>query len=290
MDRSNCISVVARAKLNLYLHVTGRRDDGYHLLDSLVTFAEIHDVITAEPAAELTLRYDGPFAGSLPDGDDNLVLNAARSLQNATGITDGAALTLTKNLPVASGIGGGSADAAAAFQALTRMWGITPGTFDLSGIALDLGADVPVCLFGRTTVMRGIGEILEAMEPLPKTNLVLVNPSVAVSTPAVFKARAGDFSQTVPFDTPPADVAALAAWLARHTTNDLMAPAIGIEPVIGTAIDALDATTGCLLARMSGSGATCFGLYETPEHASEAARELSRVHQDWWVRESRIDG
>jgi len=290
MDRSDRIAVAARAKLNLHLHVTGRRDDGYHLLDSLVTFADIHDLITAEPAAELTLRYDGPFAESLPDSDDNLVLGAARALQDATGVTDGAALTLTKNLPVASGIGGGSADAAAAFKALNRLWGLTPGTFDLSGIALDLGADVPVCLFGRTSVMRGIGEHLEATDPLPETALVLVNPGVAVSTPAVFKARTGAFSDPVAFDENPEDAAALATWLDHHTANDLMGPAIRIEPAIGTVIDALRATAGCLLARMSGSGATCFGLYADSEEALQAAADLSRDHASWWVRNGLISG
>jgi len=288
MDPSNHIVVAARAKLNLYLHVTGQRDDGYHLLDSLVTFADIHDLITAEPASDLTLRSDGPFAGALPDGDGNLVLTAARALWDATGTNEGAALTLTKNLPVASGIGGGSADAAAAFKALTRLWGVSPGTFDLSGIALDLGADVPVCLYGQTTLMRGIGESLEATDPLPEMAVTLVNPGVAVSTPAVFKARSGSFSEPVPFEGAPVDAAALASWLGRHTANDLMAPAIGMEPVIGTVIEALQATEGCLLARMSGSGATCFGLYATDEDAAQAAAELSRGYPSWWVRDSRI--
>jgi len=290
MDRSSRIAVAARAKLNLYLHVTGQRDDGYHLLDSLVTFADIHDLITAEPASDLTLRSDGPFAEALPDGDGNLVLAAARALWDSTGTNEGAAVTLIKNLPVASGIGGGSADAAAAFKALTRLWGITPGTFDLSGIALDLGADVPVCLFGQTCIMRGIGESLEPTEPLPETAVVLVNPGIAVSTPAVFKARAGSFSEPVPFDGVPVDAAALASWLDRHTANDLMAPAISMEPLIGKVIDALQATAGCLLARMSGSGATCFGLYAADEDAARAATELSRNHSSWWVRSSRVSG
>jgi len=290
MDRSNRITIFARAKLNLYLHVTGRREDGYHLLDSLVTFADIHDLISAEPAAGLTLQCDGPFAAALPDSGDNLVLRAARVLQDATGITEGAALTLTKNLPVASGIGGGSADAAAVFKALTRLWGITPGTFDLSSIALDLGADVPVCLFGRTTVMRGIGENLEATAPLPETALVLVNPGVAVSTPAVFKARTGDFSQPVPFGAPPIDAAALASWLDRYTANDLMVPAIAIEPVIGKVIDALRSKSGCLLARMSGSGATCFGLFATAEEAALAAAEVARDQPSWWVHDGQVSG
>jgi 4-diphosphocytidyl-2-C-methyl-D-erythritol kinase len=157
----NAITMSAAAKINLYLHVTGKRDDGYHLLDSLVAFAGVHDIITIAAANQLTLINQGPFGEGLPTTADNLVIRAAEQLQDLTGIMDGAQITLTKNLPIASGIGGGSADAAAAIKGLVRHWGIHPGHYDLSGLALGLGADVPICLFGQAAFMGGIGEQID---------------------------------------------------------------------------------------------------------------------------------
>jgi 4-diphosphocytidyl-2-C-methyl-D-erythritol kinase len=174
------LTLSAPAKLNLYLHVIGRRDDGFHLLDSLVAFAAVHDTLVIEPASQLSLENTGTFGRSLPVSSDNLVMRAAERLRDLAGISEGARITLIKELPVASGIGGGSADAAAAIKGLARLWNLHPGQHDLSGLALDLGADVPVCLFGRPAFMGGIGEQIEPLADLPAVPLVLVNPGVGV--------------------------------------------------------------------------------------------------------------
>ena len=277
----------ARAKLNLYLHVTGRRDDGYHLLDSLVAFAEAGDALTATAADTLTLSVDGPFAASLRDEPDNLVLRAARALAAATDIGRGAALTLTKNLPVASGIGGGSADAAAALRALCALWNVRPGRDVLDAVAVKLGADVPVCLDGRPSFIGGIGEQREAAPALPRAGLLLVNPGVPLPTPAVFGKRAGGFSQAARFAATPRNAIDLAEWL-RGRRNDLTAAACDLVPVIGEVLDAIAASPGCLLDRMSGSGATCFGLYASADIARRAASWLVERKSGWWVQPSAL--
>ena len=267
---------LAAAKVNLFLHITGRRADGYHLLDSLVVFAGVGDVLAAEPAATLSLRIAGPFGGALDDGSDNLVLRAARALAERTGATAGAALTLTKNLPVASGIGGGSADAAAALRLLARLWNV-PGAED--DLALGLGADVPACLAGRPARMQGIGEILTPAPALPPCGLVLVNPGVAVATPAVFRARRGEFRPRASLPAGWATAAEMAADLA-DLGNDLEAPALSLAPEIGIVLAELRARPGTLLARMSGSGATCFALCATATTAAAIAAFLQR--RGWW--------
>jgi 4-diphosphocytidyl-2-C-methyl-D-erythritol kinase len=277
------VRVAAPAKINLYLHVVGRRADGFHELDSLVAFAAIGDVVTARPAAELSLAIDGPFAAALAgDAAENLVLRAARSLAAHAGIAPSAALTLTKNLPVASGIGGGSADAAATLRALAALWGLTLPEAELAAIAATLGADVPVCLLGRTAWLGGIGEKIEPAPTLPPLGIVLVNPGIALPTPAVFKARTGPFSLPARFTTAPQDPRALAALL-RERGNDLAPAAIGLVPAIATVIAALDATEGALLARMSGSGATCFALYDDVAAAERAAQAVHAAHPGWWA-------
>lgn len=269
----------APAKVNLHLHVTGRRADGYHLLDSLVVFAGAGDVLHAKPADELGLSVAGPFAGGLAQEADNLVLRAARLLAELTGVRAGAWLVLEKNLPVASGIGGGSADAAAALRLLCRLWQVAPAPEALHQVAQRLGADVPVCMVNRSARMSGIGEVLAPVPPLPGVGLVLVNPGVSVSTPSVFKARNGGFSPPADFPDCWLDARSLAAWL-QAARNDLEAPAMALVPVIADVLDALRALPGCLLARMSGSGATCFGLFASPEEAERAAALLRRP--GWW--------
>src|SRR5215472_15109278 len=222
----------APAKLNLYLHVLGRRDDGYHLLDSLVAFADISDVVTARPAETLSLEVNGPFAGALQgDLSRNLVWRAARALAERAGIEANAALTLEKNLPVASGIGGGSSDAAAALKALGELWRLDLGERKFQGLAERLGADVPVCLFGETAWLGGIGEQVAPTPTLPPCAVVLVNPGIGLATPAVFKARTGAFSAPARFEAPPADAAALAHLLSMRR-NDLAAAAISLAPEI----------------------------------------------------------
>lgn len=271
----------AAAKINLCLHVTGRRADGYHLLDSLVAFTTAGDRVTASPDTRLSLLVRGPEAAALVGADDNLVLRAARAMGVA------ARLELWKELPVASGIGGGSADAAAALRALVRLTGRNPPE---PAEILALGADVPVCLAGRPARMRGIGEVLSPSPPLPPAWLVLVNPRLAVPTPAVFAALAR--RENPPLPEPPvrgwATVHALADWLRQETRNDLEESAVGIAPVIGSVQAAFGAVKSCLLARMSGSGATCFGLFASAAEATACASILRRRAPGWWVRETAL--
>jgi 4-diphosphocytidyl-2-C-methyl-D-erythritol kinase len=271
----------APAKINLFLHLTGRSADGYHLLSSLMVFADIGDELTVTPANRFSLTIDGPFASGLPTDNTNLVTRAAERLATLLGIAPHAALRLTKNLPVASGIGGGSADAAAALRALVKVWGRNPEADALAKLALGLGADVPVCLRSQAMNVSGIGEILDLSPKLPPAWLVLVNPGVAVATKDVFAARKGSFSQPAPLDRAPRDAAELAKMLAgRH--NDLEAPAIAIAPMIDTVLDTLRTISGCLLARMSGSGATCFGLFAEASAAVTAAQKIRQTQSAWW--------
>lgn len=267
------IEAFAPAKVNLTLHVTGQRPDGYHLLDSLVAFADVGDTISLRPAPVLSLSVTGPRGAGVPCDDSNLVLRAAR----LTGAT--AEITLDKHLPAAAGIGGGSSDAAATLRAIAEMTGAeTPEN------VLSLGADVPVCCRARVTRMGGIGEMLTEVPPLPPVWAVLVNPGAAVATPDVFRTLPKRDNAPMPAAIPGfADAPALAAWLARQR-NDMQAPAIALAPEIGTCLASLAELPGCLLARMSGSGATCFGLFATLPDAQAAAQALSARHPQWWVQ------
>ncbi|HEX6841158.1 MAG TPA: 4-(cytidine 5'-diphospho)-2-C-methyl-D-erythritol kinase [Stellaceae bacterium] len=277
----------APAKLNLYLHVVGRRADGYHLLDSLVAFAAPADEITAEAAPSLSLALRGPYAAALGDApSDNLVWRAAERLAAAAGRPPAAALTLTKHLPVASGIGGGSSDAAATLKALAALWQLAPGAVDLAAIAQTLGADVPVCLGARAAWLGGVGETIEPVVGLPPATALLVNPGIALPTPAVFTARQGAFSAPARFAMP-ADAAALAALLAARR-NDLTDAAIALVPAVGEVLDRLASLEGALLARMSGSGATCFALFAAPDAATAAASRLGAERPSWWVTAGRL--
>ena len=267
------IAESAPAKVNLYLHVTGRRADGYHLLDSLAVFGPAADGLSLASADTLSLALEGPFGAALDAEPDNLVLRAARALAAAAGVPPRAALVLAKRLPVASGIGGGSADAAAALRGLDRLWGLRLGEARLAAIAAPLGADIPVCVASRPARMAGVGEVLSAAPAIPGCGLLLVNPGVALATPAVFKARTGGFTPPAALPAGWADAAAMAGDLAR-LRNDLEAPAIALCPPVATVLAALRALPGCLLARMSGSGATCFGLFADPAAAGAAADRL----------------
>ena len=283
-------TVLAPAKLNLALHVTGRRADGYHILDSLVVFAAIGDRLTAFAAdGSPGLAIEGPFAGGLSAGADNLVSRAEEALRTALADRPGTsipalALVLDKRLPVASGIGGGSADGAAALRLIASIAGsVDPALLDK--LALSLGADGPMCLRSEPLRARGIGEALEAWGPLPPLFLVLVNPGVAVTTPAVFRRLASPDNPPLPAALPHCrDAAALAVFLANATRNDLAAPAMTEAPVIAEVVAALATSPDCLLARMSGSGATVFGLYGYAEAAARAAARIAAARPDWWVR------
>jgi 4-diphosphocytidyl-2-C-methyl-D-erythritol kinase len=323
VSSGQAIESFAPAKINLWLRVVGRRDDGYHLLDSLVAFADVGDIVRAERADALTLAVDGPFAAGVPAGDENLVLRATNALAEAArlplsrawageggersepgeggaarraeppspshashgslplppkrgrGDSSPAALSLTKNLPPASGIGGGSADAAAALRILTRLWHLDPSLAER--VAPSLGADVPVCLYGRACRMQGVGERLEPIAPLPDCGIVLCNPGVPLATRAVFAARDGAFSP--PFPPPTcADAAALAANI-RAAGNDLQGAATLLCPPIADGLAALSRLPGALCAQMSGSGATCFALFPDAKAARVAAGVLPAT---WW--------
>lgn len=271
----------APAKLNLCLHVTGRRGDGYHLLDSLVVFADVGDRISLTDAQQLTLRVQGPEAVGLSAGKDNLVLAAAEVMA----VTD-VAFDLWKALPVASGIGGGSADAAATLRALGRRTGRKPEP----SAVLALGADVPVCLAGRPARMRGIGEELSFLPGLPPLWCVLVNPRLAIPTPSVFAALKSRENPPLP-DIPKAgwaDAGALAHWLDAGTRNDLQPAALRIAPILSDVLATLAAAPDSLLSRMSGSGATCFGLFADASAARHAAEMIRADHLDWWVADAAI--
>ncbi|WP_374384328.1 4-(cytidine 5'-diphospho)-2-C-methyl-D-erythritol kinase [Dongia sp.] len=273
--------MLARAKINLYLHVVGKRDDGYHLLDSLIVFAETGDEIKVAEAGDLSLAIDGPFGAGLTKDAGNLVMRAALALRELTDTKRGAAIHLTKNLPLASGIGGGSADAAATLRALIELWRVKPDEAALMRLAEKLGADVPVCLAGRASFVGGIGEEIASAGRLPETHILLVNPLVETPTPAVFKARRGDFSAPARWQSVPPNAEALATYLDARR-NDLTEPAIVVAPVVANVLAAIAATPNCLLSRLSGSGATCFGLYQTAAEAEAARQLLVSQHPHWW--------
>jgi 4-diphosphocytidyl-2-C-methyl-D-erythritol kinase len=276
------VAAFAPAKVNLYLHVTGRRDDGYHLLDSLVAFVDIGDRLRAEPAKSLSLAVDGPEAADLAAiGDDNLVLRAARLLADRAGITAGAALHLDKHLPVAAGIGGGSSDAAAALLALKRLWRISLEDKALYTLGARLGADVPACLCRRAVWVGGIGERIESAGPLPDAGILLINPRTALPTAAVFDARRGPFGHVGRFAPMPSEASALAHAL-MPCRNDLTEAAIGLVPEIAAVLARLGRLPGSLLARMSGAGATCFALFVDRAGAEEAREIVAAAEPRWW--------
>jgi 4-diphosphocytidyl-2-C-methyl-D-erythritol kinase len=271
----------ASAKVNLFLHVGMRRPDGFHPLQSLAVFTSAGDVLRAEAAPRLSLTLDGPFADGLRAEDDNLVLRAARALAAKAAVPAGASLTLTKNLPVASGIGGGSADAAAALRALKQLWRLEIEDAALLEIAAALGSDVPVCVPSSAAYMEGRGEILTPVS-MPRLPMLLVNPGVAVPTRDVFaalKTRSGTGTALPGGFT---DAAALLQFLAA-TRNDLEEPARALQPVIGAVLDRLAALPGVRLARMSGSGATCFALFAGEGACQAAAAALRQANPGWWI-------
>jgi len=275
--------VQAPAKVNLALHVTGRRADGYHEIETLVAFAAFGDTVTAEPWDGIDLVLDGPFADALRNGPANLVLKAAQALVTLAPAGVGARLHLTKNLPVASGIGGGSADAAATLIALRRCWRLPVAT-NLHGIAEKLGADVPMCLDSRPLIARGAGERIEPIGLPADLPCVLVNPGVALSTREVFAALdRRDNSGLERF--PPAGVDL--DWLRRQR-NDLEEPAASLCPAIGEVLDVLSGCAGNQIARMSGSGATCFGLFASDREAGAAAARIAALRPGWWCIATRL--
>jgi 4-diphosphocytidyl-2-C-methyl-D-erythritol kinase len=264
----------APAKINLCLHLTGQRADGYHLLDSLVVFArDAGDWISVETADDLTLSVTGPRGAGLSRGEDNLVMKAARSF----GPVQGARITLDKHLPTASGIGGGSSDAAATLRALAALWECP---LPDAATILKLGADVPVCLNPSPLRMQGVGERLTPVK-LPEVWAVLANPGIAIPTPQVFAALAQKTNPPLPDTLPKLTTPEALAQFLNTTRNDLEPPAIALAPQIGETLNALKSQS--LFARMSGSGATCFALFASEANARHAAQTLAQTHPDWWI-------
>lgn len=288
---AGALRLAAPAKLNLYLHVLGRRPDGYHRLDSLVAFADIADEVTVAPAEHLTLAVTGPFASALggddgaagrPEAGTNLVLRAARALAAAAGTPARAAILLRKNLPVAAGLGGGSSDAAATLRLLARLWGLPEDPSTLMPVAAGLGADVPMCLLARPLFAGGVGERIAARSvSLPAVSIVLVNPNRPLATPAVFRRFSKPFSRPARFAGP------ATVRILSHRRNDLTEAAASLEPAIPDILAAL-AAAGSGFSRMSGSGATCFGLFADAATAGAAAERISSDSPGWWVRAGRL--
>lgn len=283
------LRLTAAAKLNLYLHVLGRNPDGYHQLDSLVVFAAFGDQLCAWPDSALSLQVTGPFAGRIGPAEDNLVMRAASGLARATGIArPGARIELIKQLPPASGLGGGSSDAAAALRLLSRLWNVTLDAADEMRLARSLGADVPVCLFGAPALVRGAGEQIVPAPIPPRLHVLLANPAIEMPTGHVFGKLAGRFG---PVAMPPPyglqSAAGFAGWLAGQR-NDLQTPASELAPEIGGLLDFLAALPGCLLARMSGSGATCFALFAGADELRAASAKLERQMPAIWLMATEI--
>jgi len=274
----------APAKLNLYLHITDKRPDGYHLLDSMVVFPDIADTIKLVPSKRLSLTITGPYAHELSASEDNLIMKAARLLNPAYG----AALTLIKNLPIASGIGGGSADAAATLRLLNDHWKLNLPDDELMRLALSLGADVPVCLKSQSCIMRGIGEVISTAPKLPNCGIILINPNVSVSTAHIFKSLTS--VQNAEASCPPDELKDYLQFInfLSGQRNDMQDAAIAIAPEIQIVLDALAVNSDIDFLRMSGSGATCFGITETPEQAHKAANNLKELHPNWWVANGSI--
>lgn len=282
---------IARAKVNLALHVTGQRADGYHLLDSLVVFPDIGDVVSISPEGN-GLTVVGPYGHALSGSaeSDNLVMKAACLLSEATGRDPRKiSLSLDKILPVASGIGGGSADAAAALRLLRRVWAVDICDSALGQLSLKLGADVPMCLLSAPARVSGIGELIEPIAAIPDCGIVLVNPGVEVPTPEVFRTLKRRNNPPLP-EIPAAgfpEFDALVDWL-RETRNDLADPAMEIAPDIAGVLSLLEAQGEVAFARMSGSGATCFALTRDPAEAEALSSRIAASQPLWWVAAGRM--
>jgi len=287
---------LAPAKINLYLHVgrltpTEQGGDGYHPLASLVAFADIGDRVTMGQASRLSLSVTGPFGAGL-DGHDNLILKALRMLGEAVGIGEPRLhVALDKRLPIAAGLGGGSADAGAVLRLAPRILGMEIDEAILISVAERLGADAPMCLIGRSALAEGRGERLTFADPLPPLHALFVNPGVPSSTGAVYRAYDDDPVGDAVQPPPPDDwhPATVIDWLAKQR-NDLQSPALNLTPAIGTALTAVEALPDVRLTRMSGSGATIFGLFDDAEAVTEAAVRLSRDRPGWWIRPTVLGG
>lgn len=280
----------ARAKINLALHITGQRDDGLHELQSLVVFADIGDELRASESESDTLTLSGPFAGELTGASSNLVTQAVDLFRQRwpEAVPYGVAIELCKNLPVASGIGGGSADAAAALRIMASLSTLDIAAGELAELGLSLGADVPVCLGTQPCWMSGVGQDVRQLDAFPSCHLVLINPRLPIATADSFRLLKNRQNPALPdFSNTIVDVAALAAWLAA-TRNDLQGVAVSMHPVIEQIVGQLQQSDGCAFARMSGSGATVFGLFATAEKAASAVTKFRAIWPDFWMVSSPV--
>ena len=296
VDSERCVMseylIRAPAKVNLTLHVTGRREDGYHELDSLVVFAGVADLLTLDPKRPAGLDVSGPMADGAGLLQDNLVLKAMRALQaRKEGLRVGH-FSLVKRLPAQAGLGGGSSDAAGALRLLADLNGMKPDDALIVEAAQATGADVPVCLIHQAVRMRGIGDQISLVKRMPPLDAVLIKPQASIATPKVFEELGLGRGMVVP-QTPvewPDSFDPL-TWIRaiRDGRNDLETPATHLAPVIALCLSALKGTQGCLVARMSGSGSAVFGLYRSTDHARSAAQRLATHHPDWWVRQTLLN-
>lgn len=270
----------APAKINLALHIRGRRQDGLHRIESLVAFADVGDTLAVEETDNWSLYVSGQFASDVPAGDTNIVLRAAKMIAGDRR----AAILLKKNLPVAAGLGGGSSDAATTIRLLAQKWNLP---IPLASQSMQLGADLPVCIESKAARVEGIGECIHEIPPLPTFSMVLVNPRTKLSTADVYRAHDGNVMPQLPplvqFDS----VIDLANWL-RFQRNDLEVPAAALCPELDNVLGALRSCRDCILARMSGSGATCFGMFTCQQQAEVAAKQLQREHFAWWVQVAKV--
>ncbi len=290
MTDQKIISVFAPAKINLFLHLTRKMQNGYHALQSLISFADIGDLIEIEPADQFSLSIKGPFASYFKEqehhsavGSSNLVVKAARALAQNADKPLNVKITLTKNLPLAAGIGGGSSDAAATLWGLQQLWGLDRNAPYLLPLMTKLGADVPVCMHCQPTLVEGIGEKLLQAPNMPEIPILIVNPLVSCPTAEIFMNHHGLFKDKITLPDNFATVFELVDFL-RTTQNDLYAPAAQLVPEIGNVLNALDADTQCLLSRMTGSGASSFALFETIESAHNAQKIIQDENPDWWAK------
>lgn len=279
---STDFTILAPAKINLFLHITGKRDDGYHLLQSLIVFVDVGDRLTFAPHDGMFIDIEGPFATELQALRDNLVYKAARALADEYGVPLRGKITLEKNLPTASGMGGGSSDAAATLTGLAKLWGLPEEQDRLLRLAQKLGADVPACLIRKPVWTEGIGEKITRLPEMPTMHLVLANPRAPTQTPEVFSRFDARFSPPIQFI---GRRKTLREWIAdlKIYRNDLTDAAIGVSPVISTVLQALRDTPNCHFSRLSGSGATCYGVYDNRESALAAVNKLHTAYPRWWI-------
>ena len=282
------ISFLAPAKINLYLHVLNKLDTGYHTLDSLVIFSDFSDQVDVWPSNQIELEIKGPFATALTNGSQNIVLRAAKELQAYLGVSFGAKIVLNKKIPVAAGLGGGSSDAAATIKALLKLWRVDFEKRDISVMALELGADVPVCLFSQPSFVGGVGEKIYPILSFPPVHIVLINPRIEVPTGQIFSNYKGPFNQSARFEIAPKTAEELVRFLKDKGSNDLVKPAIEIAPEIEMALNFLNSDVNCKFANMSGSGATCFGIYLNFFHANEAFKKCKKAYPNWWAVSTKL--